>query len=770
MAADHASASSGGSSPINSEDEIDDVAKHPVSCLWKAWKGSNKRERKSFDFQPFRASFATYLSDVRGEEYCYDVFHGRTQLTCTCMSTMPLEGDELEKVVSALVSFSTKTKLERNYLLADWIRYARCSQDSGKGPKAYLLPGGNHFVCQHALSRVCGMKSYAWRGLCKKVRDGVALDHGLTGKDSNRANLEAQVWMDSFLSRLEEQAAPRATRTVRYLNKDGNYVQEVRDDDIDWVDLPSHCTRRGLYNQFVAERGWKFIYDPKNRILDKVAIDGMEQNPDDPSALPSINSFKAYWDKHFPKMKIQSAAADICDECFVFANQVRYRQRLTGKEGADALKDDMEDDRIANDSVKEKESDALQAETLILNAAEHVNKQQKQRKLFKHVKDQARNQILKGTSVQIHTFVADYSQNMSVPNLAGEQPGKAYYLSPLSAFVFGVVDCSNKKTSLAAHTYLETDGKKGGNNVASMLWNEFTRKGLTAPGGTKEINIVMDNCGGQNKNRMVLRLLFVLVNLKVCFKARMIFLVKGHTKNDCDRMFNLMKKMYRNTNCYTPKQLFEFINNSHEDVELVDVMNTGGFVDWDRAQNKYMRIPESIQKYHVFTVNRINPDRLICQEADGYPLCFDDKIIRKQYRGKEWAKGLMKELQPLKKTGMKDIKWITLYDEWRPLIPIDFRQEYQYFCQDPGTERREKTRINRGEAAQTRLNRAVTDSKAAVAKPKATSKAKQQSTKPISNNQAKKKKAQPKQKKSTTAPTASKPTKRQRTSKGPFVL
>jgi hypothetical protein len=47
--------------------------------------------------------------------------------------------------------------------------------------------------------------------------------------------------------------------------------------------------------------------------------------------------------------------------------------------------------------------------------------------------------------VQIHTFVADFSQNMGVPNLAGEQPGKAYDLSPLSAFVFGVVDCSNKK-------------------------------------------------------------------------------------------------------------------------------------------------------------------------------------------------------------------------------------------------------------------------------------------------------------------------------------
>jgi hypothetical protein len=52
----------------------------------------------------------------------------------------------------------------------------------------------------------------------------------------------------------------------------------------------------------VAERGWKFIYDPKNRILDKVAIEGMVQDPEDPSFLPSIKSFQAYWEKHFPKM------------------------------------------------------------------------------------------------------------------------------------------------------------------------------------------------------------------------------------------------------------------------------------------------------------------------------------------------------------------------------------------------------------------------------------------------------------------------------------
>jgi hypothetical protein len=211
----------------DSEDEIDDMAKHPVSSLWKAWKGSNKKERKNFDFEPFKDMFETYLKEVQQEEFCYDVFHTKQQVTCTCMSSMPLIGEELDRVVSALLRFSIKTKLERNYLLAEWIRYGRCFQGAGRGTKAYLLPGGNHFICQHALSRVCGMKSYAWRGLWKKVRDGIALDHGLTGKDSNRASLESQEWIDSFLSRLEEQGVPRATRMVRYLNKDGNFMQEV---------------------------------------------------------------------------------------------------------------------------------------------------------------------------------------------------------------------------------------------------------------------------------------------------------------------------------------------------------------------------------------------------------------------------------------------------------------------------------------------------------------------------------------------------------------
>jgi hypothetical protein len=151
----------------------------------------------------------------------------------------------------------------------------------------------------------------------------------------------------------------------------------------------------------------------------------------------------------------------------------------------------------------------------------------------------------------------------------------------------------------------------------------------------------------------------------------------------------------------------DFVGQSNEDIELVDVMQSGGFKNWDKYQNKYMRAPESIQNYHVFQVNAINPNRLMCQEAHGYPIIYDDNVVKKQFRDlPDW--GSLDELEDLPPLGVKDIKWITLYDEWRPLIPVDFRKDYFYFHNDPGPERREKNKINRNEAAETRKSRSTT--------------------------------------------------------------
>ena len=67
----------------------------------------------------------------------------------------------------------------------------------------------------------------------------------------------------------------------------------------------------------------------------------------------------------------------------------------------------------------------------------------------------------------------------------------------------------------------------------------------------KELNFVMDNCGGQNKNRMVLRLAPYLVENGFFRVVNIIFLVRGHTKNPCDRMSNTPKKKNITQGSYT---------------------------------------------------------------------------------------------------------------------------------------------------------------------------------------------------------------------------
>ena len=106
------------------------------------------------------------------------------------------------------------------------------------------------------------------------------------------------------------------------------------------------------------------------------------------------------------------------------------------------------------------------------------------------------------------TNVCDYAQNIDVHHFGGEQTSDTYYYSPLSVYCFGVVDYAQTPEQLTAFLYKEGDGKKGGNNVTSLLhkrmenadYSKYTKE--KGPGN--EYNLVMDNCGGQKKTGLLL--------------------------------------------------------------------------------------------------------------------------------------------------------------------------------------------------------------------------------------------------------------------------
>ena len=111
-----------------------------------------------------------------------------------------------------------------------------------------------------------------------------------------------------------------------------------------------------------------------------------------------------------------------------------------------------------------------------------------------------------------------------------EQAGPTYYLSPPTVNCFGVVNHAHKypngeiKAHLHAHVYHEGVGKKGANNVASLLIKTFKYlKWMREDETAEKVTMIFDNCTGQNKNNCVLKLVGYLVELGYFKRVKFLF-------------------------------------------------------------------------------------------------------------------------------------------------------------------------------------------------------------------------------------------------------
>jgi hypothetical protein len=124
----------------------------------------------------------------------------------------------------------------------------------------------------------------------------------------------------------------------------------------------------------------------------------------------------------------------------------------------------------------------------------------------------------------------------------------------------------------------------------------------TAGSNLGSLTIIADNCAGQNKNEDVIRFHMWLVEAGIFPLVRILFLVKGHTKNACDRMFNLLKLDYHKKDIETFEDLHDNLNeNEHVDVERI---MEDEFFDFSTTLIKYYRHPKAGEttKMHVFTI------------------------------------------------------------------------------------------------------------------------------------------------------------------------
>ncbi len=97
-----------------------------------------------------------------------------------------------------------------------------------------------------------------------------------------------------------------------------------------------------------------------------------------------------------------------------------------------------------------------------------------------------------------------------------------------------------------------------------------------------------------------------LVELKFFNKVEFVFYVRGHTKNDCDHLFNQLKLRWHKTNTYTMEQMVDCLNTQPH-VTFVEV-KADIFKDYGTLFSSFYNQfpPGSIQKNHIFWVDSTN--------------------------------------------------------------------------------------------------------------------------------------------------------------------
>ncbi|XP_050551786.1 uncharacterized protein LOC126911028 [Spodoptera frugiperda] len=159
----------------------------------------------------------------------------------------------------------------------------------------------------------------------------------------------------------------------------------------------------------------------------------------------------------------------------------------------------------------------------------------------------------------------DFQKILSTPH--GET-SSFYYKRKLSVFNFTVFDMGLKKG--ICYMWPETIAKRGSNEVASCLYNFIQQ---STDRGIKDIRLWSDNCGGQNRNRIVF-LMYVYCSQKYSIDICHKFLEKGHTQQEDDSVHALIEKSSKRKFIFCPEEWYTLVRwckTSGDAYEVIEI-------------------------------------------------------------------------------------------------------------------------------------------------------------------------------------------------------
>ncbi len=323
---------------------------------------------------------------------------------------------------------------------------------------------------------------------------GVIKLHGHHGKNSNNATT------NTVMSKLMDH--------VDGANGNGNRNNNEED-----IYLPTSDGYRPCYYLYLKSLG----YSAKPNASGTVAVTWDGNNMDDAPTYIGLSTYVTMWRHHYPHLKVSRPAEDICEMCYRFANRHRHLAvhnshtlLLTNSTDDGNLFQLMHQDLDINESNEEEDDNNIdesgmhaptisntnkddidqgaatnsmdeERELMLLRAVVHVKAARAQQSLYQECIKRAVSDTKQNVNhnSKTYTLVVNYCQNMEVPVFNKEQPGCSYCYSPLGVYTCGVVNHGHMNDDgtvgehMHAHVYHEGTGKKGSNNVASLIMKPF---------------------------------------------------------------------------------------------------------------------------------------------------------------------------------------------------------------------------------------------------------------------------------------------------------
>ena len=161
------------------------------------------------------------------------------------------------------------------------------------------------------------------------------------------------------------------------------------------------------------------------------------------------------------------------------------------------------------------------------------------------------------------SFCFDLQKTLPTPVLTC---GEIFYLRQMACYNLCIHNLESGQASM--HLWHEGQARRGSQEIISCLLNYLER----LPKFVKKIVAFSDNCGGQNKNKNIIKFwLYVISNTQIETVEHK-FLVSGHSFMECDQNFGVIEKKKKTTGyVFAPKDWARLIKNSSKKFNVIEM-------------------------------------------------------------------------------------------------------------------------------------------------------------------------------------------------------